>query len=121
MPEGERGGKIKEVVEGKSVRLKLSWFDLRAGHWPDSKVPSWGLNTFGAIEKKWPAIGTVLKQAGEVMKIGEEKVWWSGEIEFPDGRIEAVDIKIWVRKPGGADMVDLWVWPKAKKYYEKEP
>lgn len=109
------------MPENEPSVLKLTWFDLRAGHWPDSKPPPWGLNLFGAIQKKWPEISKVLEQAVQEMKPGEEKVFWSGEIEFPDGRLEAVDIKIWARKSAPQTLIDLWIWPKARKYYEQKP
>jgi len=50
----------------------------------------------------------------------EENVFWRDEMEFPDGRNEQVDIKIWKRKfSSGQASIDLWIWPKAKKYYQK--
>jgi hypothetical protein len=114
-------GKNLETRETGPADLKLNWFDLRAGHWPDSKSPPWGLNTFGAIQKKWPEISEILKQAEQEMKPGEEKVFWSGEMEFPDGRMEQIEIKIWKREfRSGQTSVDLWIWPKANKYYKKK-
>ncbi len=107
--------------ETESSRLKLDWFDLRAGHWPDLKAPPWGLNISGTVRKRWPEISKILIKAQEELKPHEERVFWSGEVEFPDGRIEVVDIKISSRKlASGQNSIDLWIWPKDSKYYEKK-
>jgi hypothetical protein len=109
------------VPEVESNRLKLDWFDLRAGHWPDSKDPPWGLNITVTIKNKWPDIIKVLEKISEEMSLGEERVFWSGEIEFPDGRMEYVEIKLWKRKINeDHSSTDLWIWPKANKYYKKK-
>lgn len=104
--------------ERELVDLTLDWFDLRAGHWPDLKSPPWGLNDFGSIKKKWPDVNETLSKADKEMKPGEERDFWSGEIKFPDGRIEAVDVKIrCIGHSHGGSEVSLWLWPKDQKYY----
>ncbi|MBU1146665.1 hypothetical protein KKD80_03930 [Patescibacteria group bacterium] len=117
----EKGSEREFAPKTESVNLKLSWFDFRAGHWSGLKDPPWGLNLLGMISLRWPEIKDVLAKAEKELELEEEKVFWSGKIEFPDGRMEDVDLKIWKRKLGeGRASIDLWIWPKAEKYYKKK-
>lgn len=71
------------------------------------------MNFFSAAQRKWPEISKILEKEQEEIKSNEEKIFWSGEIEFPDGRIEIVEIKIKNRKLGSEqNSIDLWAWPE---------
>jgi hypothetical protein len=110
-----------ETRETGPVDLRLNWFDLRAGHWPDSKDPPWGLNTFGSLKSQHPEIEEALGAADKELKPGEERLVFAGKVQFPDGRVEEVEIKAACRKYTSGSGADLWIWPKADKYYKKKP
>lgn len=79
------------------------------------------MNFFSAAQRKWPEISKILEKEQEEIKSNEEKIFWSGEIEFPDGGIEIAEIKIKNRKLGsGRNLIGLWAWPRDGKYYEKK-
>ena len=116
MPEGES---TKNSPESGPARLILSPVDLWSGHEPGVKAPPWELTGFGSIEIRYPETQKAFEAAAKELKPGEERVVFDGEVQFPNGKVEEVEIKAVCRKYTSGSGIEMWIWPKAEKYYQK--